>query len=86
MGNNHILTWQDCLSKYSGAIPLINTEAPTIAVAFAESFISTFVYPEAIQTDQSPQFVRNIITNLAKIIKIKQFKSTAQPPTVLKRT
>ena len=68
----YLLTWQDCLSKYSGAIPLINIEAPTIAVAFAESFICLFGCPKSIQTDQGKQFLGAIMENLAKIFKIKQ--------------
>ena len=80
MGNEYILTWQDCLSKYSGGIPLINTEAPTIAVAFAESFISIFGCPEAFQTDQGSNFVSSIMENFARIFKIRQYKSTAYHP------
>ena len=41
-GNSFMLTWQDCLSKYSGAIPLSKIDAPHIAVAFAENFICIF--------------------------------------------
>ena len=77
IGNEYILTWQDCLSKYLGGIPLINTEAPTIAVALAESFISIFGCPEAIQTDQGSNIVGSIMGNFARIFKIRQRKSTA---------
>lgn len=34
--NSYILTWQDCLSKYSGAIPLSRIDAPQVAEALAE--------------------------------------------------
>ena len=79
-GNRYILTWQDCLSKYSGGIPLSNVEAPTIAVAFAEAFICLYGCPESVQTDQGSQFLSSIMANVAKIFRIKQFKSTSFHP------
>lgn len=79
-GNRYILTWQDCLSKYAGGIPLPNVETTTIAVAFAEGFICSYDCPESIQTDQGAQFFSEIMTNFAFIFKIRQFKSTSFHP------
>ena len=60
-GNLYMLTWQDCLSKYSGAIH--------IAVALAENLICIFGCPEAIQTDQGSQFMSQIMTILPRFLK-----------------
>ena len=79
-GNRYILTWQECLSKCSGGIPLSNVEAPTIAVAFAEAFIYLYGCPESVQTDQGSQFLNSIMANVAKIFRIKQFESTSIHP------
>lgn len=44
-GKQYILTWQDCLTKYSGAIQLCITDAPNLAIALAEHFICRFGCP-----------------------------------------
>ena len=74
-GNLYMLTWQDCLSKYSGAIH--------IAVALAENLICIFGCPEAIQTDQGSQFMSQIMTSFAALFKIRQYRSTAYHPQFL---
>ena len=75
-GNSFMLTWQDCLSKYSGAIPLSKIDAPHIAVAFAENFICIFGCPEIIQTDQGSQFMSKIMSCFAILFKIRQYRSS----------
>ena len=80
LGNEYMLTWQDCLSKYSGAIPLANINATAIAIAFAERFICRFGCPEYIQTDQGPQFMSEIMAGFAELFKIKQLRSSAYQP------
>ena len=79
-GNVYMLTWQDCLSKYSGAIPLKIIDASHIAVAFAENFICIFGCPETIQTDQGSQFMSRIMTAFATLFKIRQYRSSAYHP------
>ena len=79
-GNQYMLTWQDCLSKYSGAIPLAKIDSSHIAIALVENLICIFGCPEAIQTDQGSQFISNIMDNIAKIFKIRQFRSSAYHP------
>lgn len=79
-GNQYMLTWQDNLSKYSGAIPLLKIDSPHIAAALAENLICVFGCPETIQTDQGSQFMSNIMENIAKIFKIRQFRSSAYHP------
>ena len=41
-GNIYILTLQDCLTKFSEAIPIPDQEAITVAMALAENFITRF--------------------------------------------
>ena len=56
-GNVYILTLQDCLTKYSEAIPIPNQEAVTVAMVLAENFITRFGCPRSIQTDQGSYFM-----------------------------
>ena len=79
-GNTHILTWQDCLTKYSGAIPLSKIDAPHVAVAIAENIICIFGCPEIIQTDQGSQFMSQLMNGFAALFKIKQYHSSAYHP------
>ena len=79
-GNLYMLTWQDCLSKFSGAIPLSKIDAPHIAVALAENLICIFGCPEAIQTDQGSQFMSQIMNSFAALFKIRQYRSSAYHP------
>ena len=78
-----MVTWQDCLSKYSGAIALAKIEAPDLAVAFAEHFICRFGCPKIIQTDQGSNFMSRIMEGFAEIFKIRRFRSSAYHPQLL---
>ena len=51
-GDKYILTIQDCLTKYSDAIPLQSIDSVTVAVALAENVICRFGCPRIIHTDQ----------------------------------
>ena len=79
-GNKYILTIQDCLTKYSDAIPLQSIDSVTVAVALAENVICRFGCPRIIHTDQGSNFLSQIMKTFCKIFKIKQLKSTAFHP------
>ena len=79
-GNKYILTIQDNLTKYSDGIPLRNTESKTIALAFAENFITRFGCPKIIHTDQGSNFISQLMLTFCKIFKIKHIRSTAFHP------
>ena len=79
-GNKYILTIQDCLTKYSDAIPLQSIESVTVAVSLAENVICRFRCLRIIHTDQGSNFPSQIMKTFRKIFKIKQMKSTAFLP------
>ena len=68
------------MSIYSLAIPLPNSLASTIADALVKKFICIFGSPRAVLTDQGKNFLSNLIRRLAKIFRIRQFKTTAFHP------
>ena len=78
--NEYILTIQDNFTKYSLAIPRPNSLASTVADALVKKFICIFGSPRAILTDQGENFLSNLIRRLAKIFRIRQFKTTAFHP------
>ena len=80
LGNKYILTVQDCLTKYSDAIPLKNTDSVTVAVALAEKVICRFGCPRIIHTDQGSNFLSQIMKTFCQVFRIKQIKSSAFHP------
>ena len=60
-GNLYILTIQDNFTKYSLAISLPNHQASTIADAFVKKCICIFGSPKRILTDQSRDFLSNLL-------------------------
>ena len=79
-GNSFILTWQNCLTKYSGAEPLSKIDIPHIAIVIAENILCIFGYPETIQTDHGKQFTRELMASFSALFRIKQYHSTAYHP------
>lgn len=78
--NKYLLTIQDCLTKYSDAIPMSDAESTTVATALAEQFISRFGCPKSIQTDQGSQFCSKLTEQICKIFGIRHLTSTAWHP------
>ena len=74
------LTCQDCLTKYSGAVPLSKIDTPHTAKAIAENIICIFGCPETIQTDQGKKFTSKLMASFAALFRFKQYHSTAYHP------
>ena len=79
-GNEYILTLQDQLTKFSMGIPLPDQTAETIAEAFVDRFICVLGAPKAILTDQGRNFISDLMRKIAKLFKIRKFRTTAFHP------
>ena len=79
-GNNYLLTFQDDLSKFSGAIPIQNQESTTVAKALCEQYITKYGIPEKILTDQGSNFMSKTFNDLCKLLKLKHLTTTAYHP------
>ncbi|RLU23008.1 hypothetical protein DMN91_005286 [Ooceraea biroi] len=79
-GNEYILTLQDQLTKFCLGIPLPDQTSATIAEAFVNKFICVFGAPKAILTDQGRNFISDLMRKLAKIFKIRKFRTIAFHP------
>ena len=71
-GNRCLLTIQDNFSKYAEAIPLPCTDALTVGIAFAHTFIARHGCPKEIHTDQGRNFMSELFKVLCKIFKNKR--------------
>lgn len=79
-GNKYLLTIQCNLTKFLVAIPLPDMLASTVAHAFVTHFICIFGVARSLTTDQGRSFISELFTEVAKIFKIRTFKSTAYHP------
>lgn len=79
-GYFYLLTFQDNLTKFVGAIPLENQEADTVARAFVEHVVLRYGIPMNILTDQGTNFLSTLFSNVCKLLKIKKIKSSAYHP------
>jgi len=79
-GHKYVLTFQDELSKFTLAIPIVQQDAMTVARAFVEEIILKFGIPQSMLTDQGSNFMSEVFGNVCKILKIKRIKCTAYHP------
>ncbi|KAL7298560.1 hypothetical protein TKK_0008334 [Trichogramma kaykai] len=79
-GNAYILTMQDQLSKYCIAAPLPDMKTTTVADAFIKRLVCTFGSPRIIITDQSRNFVSQLMRRVAVRLRVKQVRTTALYP------
>jgi len=76
-GNEYILTLRDQLTKLCMGVPLPNQTSETIAEAFVDRFICVLGAPKAILTDQGKIFISDLMKKIAKIFRIRKFRTTA---------
>jgi len=79
-GKRYVLTFQDALSKFTLAVPIVQQDAMMIARAFVEEIILKFGIPQTILTDQVSNFMSEVFGNVCKLLKIKKIKFTAYHP------
>lgn len=78
--NQYLLTFQDDLSKLSGAIPITDQSANTVARALCEHYITKYGIPEKILTDQGSNFMSKSFNEVCKLLKLKHLTTTAYHP------
>jgi len=78
--NKYILTFQDDLSKFIVAVPILQQDAETVARAFVLNVVLKFGTPAQILTDQGSNFLSDLFKNTCKLLKIKKIQMTAFHP------
>lgn len=63
-GFKYLLTFQDDLTKFVGAIPIPNQEAQTVAKEFVSHVVLRFGIPDSILTDQGSNFLSDLFTRM----------------------
>ena len=79
-GYRHILTMIDRATRWPEAVPIHETDAPTVAEVFYNVWISRFGCPLRITTDQGRQFESKLFSALAQLMGSKRNRTTAYHP------
>jgi len=79
-GNYYILVISDYFSKWTETYAIRNHKARTIARKLVEEFISRFVAPYTIHTDQGTDFESNLIKEISTLFDSKKQRTTSYHP------
>lgn len=76
----YLLTCIDRSTRWAEAIPLINTTAKSVAIAFLTGWISRFGVPLEVITDRGSQFESELFLHLSSIIGFQHIRTCAYHP------
>ena len=79
-GNKYILIAMDYFTKWPEAYPLPNQEAITVAKVLVEQFISRFVTPIELHSDQGRNFESRVVAKMCSLLGIKKTRTTPLHP------
>ena len=79
-GFAYCLTMIDQFSRWVEANPIVETSARTVARAFYDTWISRYVAPKVITTDQGSQFESRLFTALLTLIRSERIRTTPYHP------
>lgn len=76
----YLLTCIDRATRWCEAIPLVDTTATSVAIAFMSGWISRFGVPLQVVTDRGSQFEGELFSNLSSIIGFHHIRTTSYHP------
>jgi hypothetical protein len=79
-GNKYILTFQDDLSNYVVAMPIVQQDAENVNKTFVDMGDTHLWYSSNPKTDQSTNFISQVLKNTCRFRGIKKIQSTAVHP------
>ena len=77
---HYLLTCIDRATRWSEAIPLTDTKASSVAIAFVSGWISRFGVPLQCVTDRGSQFESELFSELSNFIGFHHIRTTAYNP------
>ncbi|KAL4154100.1 hypothetical protein QTP88_001933 [Uroleucon formosanum] len=80
LGNTHILTMQDELTRYALAVALASTGATTVSRALVECCVCIFGIPTSILTDCGTNFLSGVFKAMCKLLDKDKSKTTPWHP------
>ncbi len=79
-GNKYVLTITDAFSKYADVSAITSKDAPVVAAAIFDRWISRFSCPKTILTDRGTEFANCVLAELCKLLDIDRSKTAAYHP------
>lgn len=76
----YVLTFQDDLTKYFGAIAIENHEADTVAKHFVNEIVLRFGLPQDLRSDRGSEFLSDLFSRVLKLLGIKRRATSAYRP------
>ena len=76
----YLLTCIDRSTRWTEAIPLIDTTASSVALAFVSGWVSRLGVPLEVVTDRGSQFESELFANIAAIIGFNHIRTTSYHP------
>lgn len=79
-GFKYILTFQDDLTKFFGAVPMIDHTADSVARGLVEQAILRYGIPETILSDLGSEYINNLFSKIMKLLGIKHYTTSGYHP------
>ena len=76
----YLLTCIDRATRWAEAIPLVDTTASSVAIAFVNGWVSRFGIPLHVVSDRGAQFEGELFTNLSSILGFHKIRTTSYHP------
>ncbi len=75
-GYKYIFTFEDELTRYFGAVPLIDHTADSVARALVEHVILRFGQPEIILSDSGVEFINALFAKITKLLSVRHHRTS----------
>lgn len=79
-GFKYLFTFMDDLTRYFGAVPIVDHTAPSVAKALVENVILRFGIPQIIVSDLGTEFKNDLMQRTTKLLGIKHHNTSGFHP------
>ena len=79
-GNKYVLVVADYFSKWTGAFPMTNQEATTVAEILVREVVSRFEVPLCLHSDQGQNFESTVFSEMCRLLGVKKTHTTPLHP------
>ncbi|GBL93495.1 hypothetical protein AVEN_266064-1 [Araneus ventricosus] len=79
-GNRYVLVLMNYFTKWPGAIPITDQEVSSVAEELVRTWISRYVVPIILHSDQGTNFNSTLFTELGRLLGILKTRTTALHP------
>ena len=79
-GKRYVLVATDLFTRWVEAVPLADQSALSVARAFIESVVLRHGNPQALLTDQGPNFESHLLKEICELLKVKKIRTSIFHP------